>query len=354
MAEFQTIETELMAKSVQELSQNAESKTLLENFMYEVSDGESMNAPVPLLEIPVVNIGLLTSPSASVEEMQKMQSALSSCGYIQVINHGMESSFLDKVREVQKQFFQLPEAEKKIYSKEVNGIQGYGHDHIILSKHASRNWADRLFLIVYPEHGRNLKFWPKNPKAFREVIEEYTEKLGLLTEVIFKAMAKSLILEEDSFLKQNGEKATMSARFNYYPPCPRPDAVLGVKPHQDASTITYIVQDNEVESLQVLKDNQWFKVSIVPHAILLNVGNQVEIMSNGIFKSPLHRVVTNSERERCSLAIFCFPDPEKEIGPIDKLVTESNPRLYKTIKDYVGNHFQRIQQAKTPIEAAKI
>jgi isopenicillin N synthase-like dioxygenase len=77
-------------------------------------------------------------------------------------------------------------------------------------------------------------------------------------------------------------------------------------------------------------------------------------MSNGIFKSPVHRVVTNSERERISLAVFCIPEPGKEIGPVDGLVNESSPRLYKKMKNYVDIYFQYYQQGKRPIDAAKI
>ncbi|XP_042974879.1 flavonol synthase/flavanone 3-hydroxylase-like [Carya illinoinensis] len=84
-----------------------------------------------------------------------------------------------------------------------------------------------------------------------------------------------------------------------------------------------LLQDKEVEGLQFQKDNQWCRVPIIPEALFINVGDQVEIMSNGIFKSPVHRVVTNSERERMSLAVFYIPEPEKEIGPDDRLVNES-------------------------------
>ncbi|KAE8690959.1 2-oxoglutarate and Fe(II)-dependent oxygenase superfamily protein isoform 1 [Hibiscus syriacus] len=107
-----------------------------------------------------------------------------------------------------------------------------------------------------------------------------------------------------------------------------PDLVLGVKPHADGSAITMLLQDKEVEGLQVLKDDQWFNVPVVPQALLINVGDQVEIMTNGIFKSPLHRVVTNTERERITLAVICSPHPDQEIQPVEDLINETNPRLY--------------------------
>jgi len=59
-----------------------------------------------------------------------------------------------------------------------------------------------------------------------------------------------------------------------------PDHVLGTKPHADGSTITFLLQDKEVEGLQVLKDDQWFKVPIIPDALLINVGDQIEVRNN--------------------------------------------------------------------------
>jgi len=83
----------------------------------------------------------------------------------------------------------------------------------------------------------------------------------------------------------------MFLRFNYYPPCPMPDHVLGLKPHTDGSSITFVLQDKEVEGLQVLKDNKWFKVPIVPDALVINVGDQIEVGNNNYYLSSLSLVV---------------------------------------------------------------
>lgn len=80
----------------------------------------------------------------------------------------------------------------------------------------------------------------------------------------------------------------------------------------------------------------------------------MQIMSNGIFKSPIHRVVTNTEKGRMSLVMFCFPNPNKEIEPVKGLVTGTRPRLYKTMKDYTSIVVENYQKGRRPIEAAKI
>jgi isopenicillin N synthase-like dioxygenase len=93
-------------------------------------------------------------------------------------------------------------------------------------------------------------------------------------------MAKSLNLEEDCFLKKCGQRPAMFMRTNYYPPCPMADHVMGVKPHSDGSSITFLLQDKKVEGLQVLKDNHWFKVPIIHDALVINVGDQIEVRNN--------------------------------------------------------------------------
>ncbi|GMI94764.1 hypothetical protein like AT5G20400 [Hibiscus trionum] len=346
------IELQPQPKTVQELAA-IDGKNVPERYIRKADDngGEALDAPFPVLDVPTVDLQLLASSSSGGEELKKLRSALSSCGCFQAINHGITSAFLDTLQEVARQFFALPSEEKKKYSREIGSIEGYGND-MILSENQILDWTDRLYLVLSPEDKRTLKFWPENPESFRRILHEYSMKLPVIVEVILKAMARSLDLEENQFLQQYGGQASMHARFNFYPICPRPDLALGVKPHADGSAITLLLQDKEVEGLQVLKDDQWFSVPIIPQALLINVGDQVEIMSNGIFKSPMHRVVTNSEKERITLAVFCVPHPDQEIQPVEELINETNPRLYKKVKDYVSLFFQYYQQGRKPIEAA--
>ncbi|XVE63647.1 hypothetical protein DITRI_Ditri07aG0036800 [Diplodiscus trichospermus] len=346
------IELQPQAKTVQELA-DINSKEVPERYIRKDDNSEALGGSFPVFDVPTIDLDLLASSSTGGEQLVKLRSALTSCGCIQAINHGITSEFLDEMREVGRQFFTLPTEEKKKYSREIGSMEGYGND-MILQEHQVLDWTDRLYLKLIPEDERALKFWPENPQPFGGILHEYTMKLQLVAEVLLKAMARSLNLEENRFLHQHGDQINMHARFNYYPICPRPDLVLGVKPHADGSAITMLLQDKEVEGLQILKDAQWVSVPIIPQALLINVGDQVEIMTNGIFKSPVHRVVTNSERERITLAVFCFPPPDQEIQPAEELVNETRPRLYKKVKDYPSLFFQYYQQGRRPIEAALI
>ncbi|XP_057767954.1 protein SRG1-like [Salvia miltiorrhiza] len=305
---------------------------------------------VPLAtDIPVIDLSRLSNAA----ELLRLRSALTSWGCFQAVNHGIDDLFLDEVRQLARDFFELPMTEKHKYARRGDGYEGYGND-LVLFDNQPLDWSDRLYLQVAPDHHQKLQYWPQNPESFRKVLHDYTAKLKQIGEQLLKSMEKLLSLPEGSFLNKFGEQQMMYARFNYYPPCSKPDQVLGLKPHADGSAMTILLQDRDVRGLQLLKDNQWFWVPSMPHSLLVNIGDQLEIMSNGIYRSPVHRAVTNSERERNSLAMFFSPDPEKEIEPVEEVVDEERPRMFKKVRNYPEIYFQYYQQGKRPIDAVRI
>ena len=80
----------------------------------------------------------------------------------------------------------------------------------------------------------------------------------------------------------------------------------------------------------------------------------MQIMSNGIFKSPLHRVLTNTDKLRISVATFNEPEPDKEIGPVEQLIDEKRPRLYRNVKNFAAFNYECFQKGKVALEEAKI
>ncbi|GLT53552.1 hypothetical protein SLA2020_268170 [Shorea laevis] len=344
----------LLSKRVQEMVINGEEPPPL--YVCRVGD-ETKEVSSTLSSIPIIDFSLLSTsaPSSKQEEeevLEQLRSALCSWGCFQAIGHGISSSFLDEIRQVAREFFQQPTEEKKKYAKGVEEFEGYGADPVP-EEGQPLDWSDRLFLDVYPEDRRKPKLWPQSPASFRDVLEEYTVKMKKFTEIVSKAMAKSLSLDENCFLNQFGERETLQARFNYYSCTQRPDLVLGLKPHADGSGYTIILQD-DVEGLQILKDEQWFTVPTISDALLVLMADQMEIMTNGVFKSPVHRVVSNSERERISVAMFYTPEPNKEIGPEEGLVNEERPKLFKKVKDYADIHWEYYQRGTRALHVAKV
>ncbi|KAK7292020.1 hypothetical protein RIF29_07638 [Crotalaria pallida] len=329
-------EEKSLPRSIQEMSIDGDEPS--PQFVVKGNSIVSKETATELIQIPIIDLSLLSSSEA---ELEKLKSALSSAGCFQ------------KVREVAKQFFALPEEEKQKYARAVNESEGYGNDRIVSEKQVL-DWSYRLTLRVFPRDKRRLSLWPKNPSDFSDTLEEFSTKVKSVMDYLSRSMARSLNLEEDSFLNQFGEQPLMLARFNFYPRCSRPDLVLGVKPHTDRSGITVLLQDKEVEGLQILVDDKWVNVPTIPDALVVNLGDQMQIMSNGIFKSPMHRVVTNTEKLRMSVAMFNEPEPENEIGPVEGLIDETRPRLYRNMKNYGDINYRCYQEGKIALETVKI
>nr|BAK05092.1 predicted protein [Hordeum vulgare subsp. vulgare] len=313
--------------------------------------------------VPVIDIGRLfkqDGDAAADDEAAKLRLALESWGLFLVTNHGVDTSVMDGMNVASREFFRQPPEEKQRYTNLIGGerfqVEGYGTDRVS-SAEQILDWSDRLYLKVEPEDERNLALWPEHPQTFRNLLHEFTTKCRVVKDGLVRAMARLLGLDDDYIMDLFGEKADTYARFSYYPECPRPELVFGLKPHSDGSVLTVLMVDDTVGGLQILRDGVWFDVPMVPHTLLVNIGDQTEIMSNGIFKSPVHRVVTNAEKERLSLALFYSVDPEREIEPATQLVDEKQrPALYRKVKvkNYIAGLYEHLSQGTMVIDTVKI
>nr|QDY98367.1 flavonol synthase [Apocynum venetum] len=296
-----------------------------------------------VLEVPVID---LNDPDEK-NIVHLMSEASKEWGIFQVVNHGIPQDVITKLQQVGKEFFELPQEEKEEIAKTPGSksLEGYGST---LQKEAEgkKGWVDHLFHIIWPPPAINYKFWPKNPPSYRDANEEYCKRLRGVADRMFKYLSLGLGLEENEFKEAvGGEDLVYMMKINYYPSCPRPDLVLGVTAHTDASSLTILVP-NEIQGLQVFKDEHWYDVKYIHNALIVHIGDQIEIISNGKYKSVLHRTTVNKEKTRMSWPVFLEPPPEKEIGPNPKLVDEKNAAKYKTkkFKDYIYCKLNKLPQ----------
>ncbi|GAB4827740.1 hypothetical protein Ancab_034626 [Ancistrocladus abbreviatus] len=96
--------------------------------------------------------------------------------------------------------------------------------------------------------------------------------------------------------------------------------------------VTVVLQTEQVQGLQVIKDEKWVPVDPIPNAFVINVGDQLQVLSNGRYKSVHHRVVTNKDKTRISMAMFCGPNMDTIIGPMEELIDDQHPLLYRSYR----------------------
>ncbi|PIA60413.1 hypothetical protein AQUCO_00300129v1 [Aquilegia coerulea] len=168
------------------------------------------------------------------------------------------------MRDTAAEFFNLPLEEKNKYATQ-NDLQGYGHGQAFaVSKKKTLDWTDCLMLFIYPSAYRNPK----------DAIEAYSAGVNKVGERLLSALSVLMGMNKDT-LQEMHEGVMHVLRMNYYPTCSMPDEVLGVSPHSDASSLTILMQD--VAGLQIRHDGGWVSVNPIPNALVVNIGDALEV-----------------------------------------------------------------------------
>jgi isopenicillin N synthase-like dioxygenase len=123
------------------------------------------------------------------------------------------------------------------------------------------------------------------------VLIEYASKTKAIRDIILRTMANLLGLGDDYFANRITSKALALARLGYYPPCPRPDLVLGFKPHCDGGALSILFIEENTCGLQIMKDGKWYDVLCEPYTLLINIGECMEV---GIYKGYIHSLIASS------------------------------------------------------------
>ena len=89
-------------------------------------------------------------------------------------------------------------------------------------------------------------------------------------------MAEALAIDPKEITDLLNE-GTQTIRINYYPPCPQPERVIGLKAHSDLGGLTILLQVNGIEGLQIRKDGMWIPVKPLPNAFVINIGDMLEV-----------------------------------------------------------------------------
>ncbi|KAH9328415.1 hypothetical protein KI387_000523, partial [Taxus chinensis] len=281
------------------------------------------------IQIPVIDMGKIVSGDHNnrQHEMVKLSMACQEWGFFQVLNHGIDKGLLQRIKNVVMEFFKLPLQEKEKYAMMPGTIQGYGHG-FIFSDDQKLDWYDMMALGTMPKSIRKENLWPSAPLLFRNIVETYSMEVMRLCLTLQNVIAENLGLMPNIFEEMFGENV-QALRMNYYPPCSRPDLVLGLSAHSDGSALTVLLQDDESVGLQILNKNQWISVEPIPDALVINIGDTLEVLTNGKYKSVEHRAVTNPKKERLSIVAFHAPSYNVELGPLPQFIDEHHPQLYK-------------------------
>ncbi|KAG2288009.1 hypothetical protein Bca52824_047613 [Brassica carinata] len=277
------------------------------------------------INLPVIDLSFLHDPLLRPSVIHEIEMACKEFGFFQVTNHGISSSVMRDALDAATRFFDLPSHEKMLLvSDDVHTPVRYGTsiNHATDSVHY---WRDFIKHYSHPL-SKWINLWPSNPPCYKQKVGKYSEATHVLHKQLIEAISESLGLEK-SYLQEEIEEGSQVMAVNCYPECPQPGIALGMPPHSDFSSLTILLQSSQ--GLQIKdKNNNWICVPYIEGALIVQLGDQVEVMSNGIYRSVVHRVTVNKDVNRLSFASLHSLPMNKKISPAPQLVNEDKPAAY--------------------------
>ncbi|XP_059433263.1 protein SRG1-like [Corylus avellana] len=340
----------IIVPSVQELAKKSIAH-IPSRYVREGQDPSIVSDELSLPTVPVIDLERLVVEDSMSSELEKLHSACKDWGFFQVTNHGVGTSLLEEFRTEIDNFFKLPYEEKKKLWQKPDNQEGFGQLFVV-SEEQKLDWSDMFYVTTLP---LNQSLFDKLPPKLRNTLQAYSMEVKKLAIAILGHMAKALKMDAEEMVELFSD-GVQSMRMNYYPPCPEPNKTIGFTPHSDADALTILYQLNETEGLQIRKDGRWVSVKPLPHAFVVNIGDIMEIVSNGIYRSIEHRSTVNSTKERLSIATFYSSKLDSELGPAASLISPHNPPIFRKVplEKYFKDFFDRKLKGKSYLDFMRI
>ncbi|CBI30185.3 unnamed protein product, partial [Vitis vinifera] len=255
------------------------------------SDNGVPNAAELSLNLPVIDFAELQGSNRS-QVLKSIANACEEYGFFQLVNHGIPSDIISSMIDVSQRFFDLPMEERAKYmSADMCSPVRYGTS-FNQTKDGVFCWRDFLKLMCHPLSDV-LPHWPSSPVDFRKLAVTYSKETKYLFLTLMEAILESLGLYD-------------------------------------------------IQGLQIQFKGKWLTVEPLANSFVINIGDHLEIFSNGKYKSVLHRVVVNSTKPRISVASLHSLPFKCMVKPAPQLISQENPRHYKdtdfaSFLDYISS-----------------
>ena len=270
-----------------------------------------------MVEVPVIDVG---GPEREV--LAAFDRACEEWGFFQIVGHGLDPALTGAVLEQTRGFFSLPKPRKRAVERTARNTWGFYDRELTKNR---RDWKEIFDVGPAETEGPlagSAPQWPEGLPGFRDTLERHTAACEGLAFALLSRIASNLGQPARALHAHFGDRHTSFLRLNYYPPCP--DGHLGIHHHTDAGALTILLQDDQ-PGLQVQRDGSWTTIVPEPDALVINVGDVVQVWSNDRYRAPIHRVVTSSDRPRYRIPFFFNPAPATDYAPL------SEPPRYRPI-----------------------
>ncbi|KAM6553709.1 hypothetical protein CsatB_014471 [Cannabis sativa] len=251
-------------------------------------------------------------------------------GFFEVVNHGIPEQVLKCIKYEQKKVFHQPfhqKSHKNVLNLSPNSYR-WGNPKATSLNQLS--WSEAIHISLTDIS----KMDNIQHSSLRLAIEEFGNKAFSLAKNLAGILAGNLGVS-CSYFEENCPPNSSYVRLNRYPPCPYSSnlQMFGLVPHTDSDFLSVVSQD-DVGGLQLFKDERWVAVKPNPRALVINIGDLFQALSNGVYKSIRHRVVASSGgSERFSAAYFYCPN-------IDARIESCSDRQSSLYRDFTFREYK--------------
>lgn len=271
-------------------------------------------APLPVLDLR----NFLHGPAPQRQQfVYDLGQALETVGFFALEHHGIAAELIRAAYGAAEDFFTLPEAIKQAYERpdihRQRGFTRFGQEHA--------KDSDAPDLKEFWHVGRATELanpWPQEVPAFQTSMAALYGQLEQCAAHLLQACALYLDLPEEFFGAEAAQGKSI-LRILHYPPVPTALAnnELRAAPHEDINLITLLCEATG-PGLELWHEDRWLPVEALPGQIVVDTGDMLQALSNGLFKSTTHRVVNHDihSTRRFSLPFFMHPRPDFDLTPL--------------------------------------
>lgn len=277
--------------------------------------------------LPVIDVAPLVGGRGNVDAVaEAMDAACRADGFFTVVGHGVPPGAQARLEAAARGFFARPEDEKARVGMDRGGRAWRGWFPVGgeltsgVADHKEGLYLGTDLLADDPRaragtplHGPNL--WPDRPADLRPAAEAWMEAMGGLARSLLCGLARGLGLADDWFDRNLTTDPTVLFRIFHYPPVREDMAGWGVAEHTDYGLLTLLAQDHH-GGLQVRTAEGWIDVPPEPAAIVCNIGDMLDRMTGGRYRSTPHRVRPSRTAGRLSLPYFFDPSWDAAVRPL--------------------------------------
>ncbi|GAA0929541.1 isopenicillin N synthase family dioxygenase [Nonomuraea longicatena] len=269
-------------------------------------------------ELPVIDLTSLRA--GGTDAAAEIGAACRDSGFFYVTGHGVPDALTTRLDAAAREFFALPQEAKNEIAMEYGGRAWRGYFPVGGELTSGR--PDLKEGVYFgeerppgdlPLHGPNL--FPAQVPELRESVLAYLAAMSGLAQTVMGGVALSLGLPRDYFAAGYTARPTILFRIFHYPPAPPGDDGWGVGEHTDYGLLTLLLQDSN-GGLQVHTPRGWVDAPPIPGTFVCNIGDMLDKLTGGHYRSTPHRVRNLSGNERLSFPFFFDPGWDSEVPPL--------------------------------------